>query len=553
MKKKGILVFTACYNERANIGPLIDQVFATVSDVDMLVLDDNSPDGTWDVITFYMSKYPRLHAVKRPGKRGVGSAHKYALYYAMREGYDKVVTLDADFSHDPKAIPGLLAESARNVFVTGSRYCEGGSCEYSGYRNLVSRIGNFAARHLLNLPLHELTTYFRVFDVASLHKLPFHLVQSDGYSYGVQLVYYLNVVGVGLREAPIYFSDRLHGQSKLPRHQIVVSAVDLIRMWASRTLRLDRNFQAEIQIPDRCALCGDRVLALKISGVHRHTRSFTSGTRYKDGAKNGDESQSIYTCLNCGHDQVRSSIPSTDSEPYCAEASDRACSEPIPVSAHHFARRIDQIAKFMPVEFGLLLAIGPCSKLFLEEAKKRGWEAEGFDSLQQVRKDALPTKKCDAIVSWDVIEYVREPVDFLRQCNERLTDNGILFLLMSDNPYYKTKLFRAKSRLGSDKPIQYFREETIRTALDRAGFDLVTTEPSKRYVWTQDFLDDSELMFRRLNKAFDNVTTQFILTEIVFRFLFGGAVMYIAHKRLSPSTNSTMSGEVSTRSQLSVS
>jgi dolichol-phosphate mannosyltransferase len=119
------------------------------------------------------------------------SAHKYALLYAIREGYGRLVTMDADFSHNPKSIPSLLRASGRGVFVTGSRYCKGGSSDYKGYRNIVSRIGNVAARYLLDRELHELTTYFRVFDVASLKQLPLRYVQSEGYSYGVEIVYFL--------------------------------------------------------------------------------------------------------------------------------------------------------------------------------------------------------------------------------------------------------------------------------------------------------------------------------------------------------------------------
>src|SRR5688500_4721803 len=98
------LVFTTCYNERDNIGQMIDEIAASVPGVDILVVDDNSPDGTWDVIEGKRAHHPNLHSVKRHGKLGIGSAHKYAIFYAMREGYETLVTMDADFSHDPKSI-----------------------------------------------------------------------------------------------------------------------------------------------------------------------------------------------------------------------------------------------------------------------------------------------------------------------------------------------------------------------------------------------------------------------------------------------------------------
>jgi dolichol-phosphate mannosyltransferase len=126
MRTSDLLVFTTCYNERENIGRLIDRVAEQLPHADILVVDDNSPDGTWQIIQEKASTYRQLRSVKRPRKLGIGSAHKYALFYAMREGYKTLVTMDADLSHDPKYLPELLKAHGPNTFVTGSRYCEGG-------------------------------------------------------------------------------------------------------------------------------------------------------------------------------------------------------------------------------------------------------------------------------------------------------------------------------------------------------------------------------------------------------------------------------------------
>jgi dolichol-phosphate mannosyltransferase len=259
-KSSDLLIFTTSYNERENIGQLIDQIAETVPAADILVVDDNSPDGTWDVIQQKAERWPQLRAVMRPRKMGIGSAHKYALLYAMREGYETLVTLDADFSHDPKYIPALLQAHSKNVFVTGSRYCRGGSCAYTGYRRVVSQIGNFAARWVLSLQLKELTTYFRVFDVNSLRRLPLRHINAAGYSYGVQLIYYLRKAGVELREVPIHFADRKGGLSKIPRMQIVVSAVDLLVL-GLRRLNPFRDLKPDKAIDHACPVCHDLALA----------------------------------------------------------------------------------------------------------------------------------------------------------------------------------------------------------------------------------------------------------------------------------------------------
>ncbi len=157
MQRSSILVFTTCYNERDNIGPLVDEIVRDLPAANILIIDDNSPDGTWDVILEKAKTYKQITAVKRPRKLGVGSAHKYALFFAMREDYDTLITMDADFSHDPKYLSELLRIHAKNTFVTGSRYCVGGTSDYKGYRNFVSRLGNVAARFALGVKLKELT------------------------------------------------------------------------------------------------------------------------------------------------------------------------------------------------------------------------------------------------------------------------------------------------------------------------------------------------------------------------------------------------------------
>lgn len=283
MRQSDILIFTTCYNERDNIGLLIDRVAATVPSADILVVDDSSPDGTWDVIQQRRTTCRRLHAVSRPKKLGIGSAHKYALFYAMREGYRTLVTMDADFSHDPALIPSLLAAHGDNVFVTGSRYCPGGSSDYSGYRDIVSRIGNRLARLVLGVRIHELTTYFRVFDVASLRRLPLRLITASGYSYGVELIYQLHRAGVELREVPIHFSDRTRGASKIPRLQILESALDLF-MLGLRRCSCEKALPPDQNVSDACTSCGDRVLAMTQVG--------------------SNIPEIVYTCLACGLDQI---------------------------------------------------------------------------------------------------------------------------------------------------------------------------------------------------------------------------------------------------------
>ena len=310
MPRAKILVFTTCYNERENIGLMIDQIVASVPDADVLVVDDNSPDGTWDVIQEKQQHYDNLYSTSRPRKLGIGSAHKYAIFYAIREGYETLVTMDADFSHDPRKIPEMIGLHGKNVFVTGSRYCEGGTSDYTGYRNAVSRLGNVLARSVLGIRLKELTTYFRVFDVESLKNIPLRRISSSGYSYGVELIYYLRKCGVELREYPIHFSDRTRGASKIPRMQIFKSAFDLFVLGAAR-LSTDRDLKPDIFVNDSCPNCGDAVLAMKHFGSRKEGGSADAAIteeQLKCTAVGSADYPPVYTCLCCSLEQVPASL-----------------------------------------------------------------------------------------------------------------------------------------------------------------------------------------------------------------------------------------------------
>jgi SAM-dependent methyltransferase len=498
-----VLIFTACYNERANIEPLVRSIFEIAPKADVLVVDDSSPDGTWDAIVDLQKTYPRLIGVKRPGKQGIGSAHKYALYFAMREGYDYVLTMDADFSHDPKSIPALLDSAGANIFVTGSRYCKGGRSDYSGYRDAVSRLGNFAARKILNLQINELTTYFRVFDVASLKRLPFRYIQSEGYSYGVQLVYYMRKQGVELREVPIHFVDRLHGASKIPRLQIITSAVDLISMGLRRVLRTGREISPDVFVEDRCASCEDRVLAMKFPGS-RSTNSGQGGlspdfAAYKCTAVGSRSYPPVFTCLNCGLEQAPKSVVPKQLEQLYEDVVDMTYLSNISARRKTFARCFHQISRWLPQKPGSMLEVGAYCGLFLQEAARHHWKADGVEPSRWAANYARTTSQVnvftgflgenkqnlqgsyDVVVSWDVLEHVRDPVTFLKECGSVLPDGGMLFFSTLDTGNWFARLLGRRWPWLIDMHIQYFDIRSVKNVLGRAGFELVTTEPYVHY------------------------------------------------------------------------
>jgi len=241
MKEDKLLIFTATYNENDNIENLCADVFNNVSDCNFLVVDDNSPDGTGDTLDRLKKDNDKLIVIHRSGKLGLGSAHMLGMKYAIENGYDLLITMDADFSHDPKDISRLVDEIKSADFVIGSRYMEGGSTNYLGYRKHVSSMGNWLARVLLGFSVHELTTSYRAFRVSMLQKLNLNRIKSEGYSFFLESLFWINFYKFKTSEIPIVFRDRQAGVSKIPKLQIVYGLLTLLRLFLIRLFKINRK------------------------------------------------------------------------------------------------------------------------------------------------------------------------------------------------------------------------------------------------------------------------------------------------------------------------
>jgi dolichol-phosphate mannosyltransferase len=235
LKHGRTLVFAPTYNEVANVKLLLDGIFNNVPDCDVLIIDDASTDGTSEIVAERARTDGRVGLISRPGKLGVGSAHKLAWRHARKLGYSRIVTLDADLSHDPCDIPRLLAALDKGADVAiGSRFARGGSLDYSGWRLLQSRAANQLARLILWLPLTEYTTSLRA---AALNRIPGELIESiENDSYGFFLTSAVRFARLGLHivEIPIHFRDRNEGSSKMPRHEILRGVATLVRLALDR-------------------------------------------------------------------------------------------------------------------------------------------------------------------------------------------------------------------------------------------------------------------------------------------------------------------------------
>jgi dolichol-phosphate mannosyltransferase len=226
---RGTLVVLATYNERLNIDRLLDPILALPNGCDVLVVDDNSPDGTGAHVRSRAAAEPRIKLVSRAGRGGVGSAHREGWRFARRAGYARIVTMDADLSHDPLDIPRFLAALDAGADVAlGSRFVAGAKMDYTGWRRFLSNQANRLARKALGLPIAEYTTSFRA---AWLDRVPVGLIESipnDGYSFFMTAAVRLVRQGLRITEIPIHFHARDKGVSKMPRLEILRGMANLM-------------------------------------------------------------------------------------------------------------------------------------------------------------------------------------------------------------------------------------------------------------------------------------------------------------------------------------
>ncbi len=211
-----ILIIIPTYNEKENLRLLLEEVFQRVPGVHVLVVDDNSPDGTGDEAESLSRQDSRIHVMHRQGKQGLGTAYVAGFRWALERSYEFVFEMDCDFSHQPKFLPAFLEAAEKADLVLGSRYISGGGTENWGLmRKFISYGGNFYARTVLGLPFKDVTGGFKCFRRAVLEKMPFDELLSTGYSFQIELTTRAHRMGYRIAEVPIVFPDRTRGASKM--------------------------------------------------------------------------------------------------------------------------------------------------------------------------------------------------------------------------------------------------------------------------------------------------------------------------------------------------
>lgn len=229
------LVVLPTYDEAANIEEVLRRLRDACPDASILVVDDGSPDGTADLAESFDAELGGIQVMRRPAKSGLGSAYRDGFRHGLAEGYDVLVEMDSDLSHDPAALPTLLDKVAQGAdLAIGSRYVPGGSIpDWTWHRRALSKWGNRYAAAVLGFDVRDATSGYRAYSARSLAEIDFHAVRADGYGFQIEMAHRVLQSGGVVEEVPIQFVDRVRGTSKMSG-RIVAEALVLVTWWGAR-------------------------------------------------------------------------------------------------------------------------------------------------------------------------------------------------------------------------------------------------------------------------------------------------------------------------------
>jgi len=230
-----IFVIIATFNEKENIGRLIKEVLKHPFPIEITVVDDNSPDGTGGLVDELSRSEERLHVIHRPRKMGLGTAHIAGFKYALEKNAGFIVTMDADFSHDPVYIPAILEAARSHDIVIGSRYVgNGGMVNSPLWRRMLSKYANLFAKVMLGLRAFDCTAGFRCYRASVLKAIDLDGVFPNGYSFLIEVLYRFQNLGFTIGEVPIKFMDRELGDSKISKNEIIKAFHTVVRLACGR-------------------------------------------------------------------------------------------------------------------------------------------------------------------------------------------------------------------------------------------------------------------------------------------------------------------------------
>ena len=242
-----VLVLIPTYNEKDNLPRIVGRVRSSVPDADILVLDDNSPDGTGAIADGLAAKDPQVHVMHRAGKQGLGAAYKAGFAWALERGYDAAVEMDADGSHQPEQLPSLLSAARDADLVIGARWVRGGSVvNWPAHRKALSVGANIYTKVMLGLPVNDATGGYRVYRASALRAMDLDSVSSAGYGFQVDMTVALVRAGLRAVEVPIEFVEREVGESKMSGNIVTEAFVNVGKAGVTHRIGQLRSLGSEL-------------------------------------------------------------------------------------------------------------------------------------------------------------------------------------------------------------------------------------------------------------------------------------------------------------------
>jgi SAM-dependent methyltransferase len=546
-----VLVFFPTYNEVGNVERLLTAINEQLPTADILVVDDASPDGTGELLDRIASADRRLKVIHRPGKLGLGSAHKIAMMHARDHGYDALVTMDADFSHPPRYLPTLLEHLEHAEFVTGSRYAPGGRCDYGVGRQIISRTANIFAKAALGLKLAEHTTMYRGFTRSLLSRMNIEGIRSEGYSFAVDCLHQVSMVTDRVAEFPIHFEHRATGSSKISQVEIYKAILTLERLFVRRMVRArpeeGRGPESVTRARTACCACGGTLHSLLYPArLSDRGRGIKDASPYSCATHSSRSHGEILKCLQCGLIFMRPKLSAADLVREYSQAVDPVYLENIQARIDTFRYNLNEVrAHIKPGD--RVLEIGSYCGAFLKVAREEGidivglepsrWAVQASSNVTDAKvirgtTDDVPRSmgNFDVITAWDVLEHFADPVAELKKMHGILADDGTLLFstLMIDNWFPKAMGQRWPWLM--DMHLFYFTESTIRQVLNQTGFEIIE---SRKYchIVTFDYLMSKlgTLGVPLANTLSDAISgKQWAKTEIPFRF--GDIKLFVCKK-----------------------
>ncbi len=500
------VVVIPTYNERDTVESIIHRVFETVPNINVLIVDDNSPDKTSEVVEALMNKFPNLSILKRKGKEGLGKAYVHAFKVILSDhNIERIITMDADQSHDPSYIPSMLKLSKDYDLVIGSRYVKGGDIVgWEKSRKFLSYFGNLYSRLITRIKVKDLTAGYNVISTDFLRLINLDNIGSAGYSFTIEFKNCFSRSGARIYEFPIIFRNRVVGESKISKKIIYEG---LLIPW--------RLISKGIYVNLTCIAC-DNSKHIFFS----RKNSFT-----------------LYKCVECSK-IVINPIPKSFDNVYNQEYFSGAKNgfgyvnydKDKEAMKNVFHKYLDKIEQYIINNKNKkILDIGAATGFFMKIAISKGFKIKGIeyskDAAESGKKNGLnisvgtiedydsKKEKFDVVTMFDVIEHIPNPKFSIKAVSNLLVKNGLLLINTPDSGSFFAKLMGSKWHLiVPPEHIHYFNKKSLITLLESNGFEIVEyTKIGKKF--TLEYV--SSMLARWTNVAVFDSTTNMLKKSFI--------------------------------------